>query len=109
MLVRRIFGGYLELGTVAALKEALDQDRIVVPPRVDGAGRATGGKPFSRGHLYKILSNPLYVGSVTHKGRSYDGQHEPIIVPETWTAVQAQLAAQVHARKRKRLSSESAC
>jgi site-specific DNA recombinase len=38
-----------------------------------------GGRPFSRGHLYKILSNPLYVGEIDHKGTRYPGLHEGII------------------------------
>ena len=28
-------------------------------------GRRTGGTPFSRGHLYRILSNPIYAGRIT--------------------------------------------
>jgi hypothetical protein len=24
-----------------------------------------GGKPFSRGHLYKILTNPIYIGQLS--------------------------------------------
>jgi site-specific DNA recombinase len=106
-VIRGIFSSYLGLGTVAALKERLDREAIMIPERVDGGGRTSGGKPFSRGHLYKILSNPIYIGSIAHKGRTYDGQHEAIIAPETWAQVAERLASQVHARKRRRLSSES--
>src|SRR4051812_33580536 len=87
-VVQRIFDAYLDLGKVAVLKPFLDREGIVMPARIDGAGRRTGGKPFSRGHLYKILSNPLYIGSVTHKTRTYEGQHQGIVSLETWTAVQ---------------------
>src|SRR5215217_6936996 len=61
-VVRTIFSRSLALGSVGALKASLDREGILVPERIDGAGRATGGKPFSRGHLYKILSNPIYAG-----------------------------------------------
>jgi hypothetical protein len=51
---------------------------------------------FARGHLYKILSNPLYIGEIEHKGVRYPGQHPPLIDGATWDAVQAQLAANHH-------------
>ena len=56
------------------------------------SGRTVGGQPFSRGHIYKLLGNPLYVGEIAHKGKRYPGQHPAIISAETWEAVQAQLA-----------------
>jgi len=45
-------------------------------------GRAIGGLPFSRGHLYKVLSNPIYVGEIALKGRRHEGQH-PAIADQT--------------------------
>jgi hypothetical protein len=51
---------------------------------------------FARGHLYKILSNPLYIGEIEHRGVRYPGQHPPLIDAATWDAVQAQLAANHH-------------
>src|SRR3954454_5938393 len=56
-------------------------------------GRAVGNLPFARGHLYKILSNPLYLGEIEHKGVRHPGQHPALITQGTWVAVQAQLAA----------------
>ena len=44
---------------------------------------------ISRGHLYKILSNPIYAGRLTHKGHAYEGLHDPIIDRETWDWVQS--------------------
>ena len=51
-----------------------------------------GGKPFSRGALYLILQNRIYLGEIVHKGQSYQGEHPPIIDRPLWEAVQAQLA-----------------
>ena len=51
------------------------------PVRIDGTGRSTGGGPFSRGHIYKILSNPIYVGRIAHKGQVHEGQHQAIVDP----------------------------
>jgi hypothetical protein len=51
-----------------------------------------GGCPFSRGILYKILSNPIYIGKIRHKGTSYPGQHQAIIDQELWEQVQKHMA-----------------
>jgi site-specific DNA recombinase len=77
--IRMIYARYLELGAVSALKVNLDNAGILIPERIDGAGRSCGGKPFSRGHLYQILANPIYVGRLAHKGRVHDGQHAAIV------------------------------
>src|SRR5829696_832577 len=74
-LIRTIFAGYLERGAVSAQQRHMIDAGLCVPERIDGAGRSTGGKPFSRGHLYAILSNPIYVGRLAHKGRVHEGQH----------------------------------
>jgi len=47
---------------------------------------------ISRGHLYKILSNPIYLGRLTHKGQAHDGLHDPVVDQETWDRVQRLLA-----------------
>ena len=60
--------------------------------RTDGTGKTTGGGLISRGHLYKILSNPIYLGRLTHKGQVHDGLHDPIVDQETWDRVQRLLA-----------------
>lgn len=65
----------------------------LTPRREATAGRITGGSPFSRGQIYKLLSNPIFIGEIHHKGQVHDGKHEAIIDPETWLAVQQLLAA----------------
>jgi DNA invertase Pin-like site-specific DNA recombinase len=89
--VRAIFRIYLELGCVRRLKDEVDRQGLRSKPR--SKGRSLGGLPFTRGHLYRILSNPLYIGEIAHKGETYPGQHPGIIARETWEAVQAMLAA----------------
>jgi hypothetical protein len=59
----------------------------------------TGGGSFTRGHLYCLLSNPLYVGDVAHKVVTYPGRHEAIVERETFDAVQRQLAANAASRR----------
>jgi DNA invertase Pin-like site-specific DNA recombinase len=97
--VRHVYRRYVELGSVRALKEALDRDGIVSKSRVDRFERQTGGKPLARGALYLMLQNRIYRGEIVHKEQSYPGQHAAILDEELWDAVQALLAANRVARK----------
>ena len=54
---------------------------------------------MSRGHLYWILSNPIYVERLRHKGQIHDGLHPAIVDPETWDRVQQQLKSQTQTRR----------
>jgi site-specific DNA recombinase len=49
-MVRGLFKRYLEVRSVARLKEILDAEDVRLPIRIDGKGRSTGGGLFSRGH-----------------------------------------------------------
>ncbi len=92
--VRTIFRLYLELGTVRTVKEEADRLGLSTKLRAGKGKRMGGGRPFSRGHIYHLLSNPLYVGRIAHRGEHHEGRHPPIIDLETWDAVRAQLASQ---------------
>lgn len=48
-----------------------------------GGGKQLGGHRFSQGHLYEILTNPVYAGRIRHKGKVHPGQHSAIIDPES--------------------------
>ncbi|MDF2235801.1 recombinase family protein [Albimonas sp. CAU 1670] len=85
--VRRIFRRYLDLGCVRALKADLDAGGIFSKRRANGSG----AKPISRGALYELLRNPVYVGETRHKGERHPGMHDPILDRETWDAVQRAL------------------
>jgi len=91
--VRRIFDLYRKLGCVRRVKEEADRLGLRTKCSTTADGTKRGGKPFSRGHLYGLLSNPIYTGQIAHKGELYPGQHPALIDNETWTAVRNQLAA----------------
>ena len=95
--VRTLFRLYRELGTVRRLKEAADRLGLVTKLR-ESSGRVTGGGSFTRGHLYTLLSNPIYVGEVSHQGTRYPGRHDAIIDRETFEAAQRQLAGNAASR-----------
>jgi site-specific DNA recombinase len=92
-LVRDIFRRYAELGSVRLLQEELEARGIKSKAWTSASGRLRGGKRFSRGALYLLLQNRIYRGEIVHKGQSHPGEHEPIIDPPLWDAVQAQLVS----------------
>jgi site-specific DNA recombinase len=92
-VVGEIFTQYLRRGSVAALKQYLDQKKLRTKVRTSAQGRVFGGKPYSRGGLYKLLNNEVYTGRIAHRGESYSGEHQAILESETWEKVRTLLAA----------------
>ena len=92
-VVRDIFRQYLRLGSVMKLKDYLEQKNIHSKIRTGSGGRKYGGAVYSRGALYQILNNRIYIGRIVHRGQSYVGQHEPIIAQELWNKIAARLEA----------------
>ena len=97
--VRTLFQLYLEHGNVRLVKQAADRLGITTKARKPNNGHRGGGEPFTRGHIYKLLANPIYIGDIVHKGESYPGEHEPIIDRKTWDAVQEQLSRNAIVRR----------
>ncbi|HPQ51596.1 MAG TPA: recombinase family protein, partial [Alphaproteobacteria bacterium] len=91
---RMIFELYLECGCVKRLKQELDRKNIKSRPRVSKRGLNYGGKNFSRGALYNLLKNPVYIGKIKHHDQIHDGMHEAIISDELWCATQDKLQNQ---------------
>src|ERR1019366_5847527 len=104
--VRTISDLFLKLKNVQRFQAELTRLNLTTKPYETPRGRAIGGLSFARGHIYKILSNPLYIGEIEHRGVRYPGQHPPLIDGPTWDAVQAQLAANHH-ENRTRTSAKS--
>jgi site-specific DNA recombinase len=87
--VRTIFELFLKLKNVRQVQAELARVKLTTKPYPISTGRILGGLPFSRGHIYRILSNPLYVGEIAHKDIRHAGQHPRIIDQEIWDAVSA--------------------
>jgi site-specific DNA recombinase len=82
--VRQIFDQYLRLGSVFDLYEHLKGTSVRSKARVGPTGRVAGGAVLSRGTIYHLLSNPLYIGKIAHKGVLHPGMHAAIISDEVW-------------------------
>src|ERR1039458_9063463 len=59
---------------------------------MDLAGlRTKQGRPFSKSHVHRILTNPFYIGINRFDGKEYPGAQEPIISKELFERVQRKL------------------
>jgi site-specific DNA recombinase len=105
-IIRSIFQLYLEEGSVPALLDCLERDGIRTVERLSVKGNLTGGRSFTRGHLYKLLSNPIYIGRIPHKRASHPGMHEAIVDRSTWDKVQSQLADNTQGPRTRRRRAE---
>jgi site-specific DNA recombinase len=91
--VRTLFRLYTELGSVRKVWAEAKRAGIKTPARTTQGGKKTGGKQFFPGNIYQLLSSPIYIGKLPHKGQIFDGNHLPIIDTAQWEAVQAGIAA----------------
>ncbi len=76
--VQMLFEKYLELKSVPKLMQYLKENKI----------KTKTDKYFSKGQLYHLLANKVYIGKITHKDKVYDGEHEAIICDEIFEKVQ---------------------
>jgi hypothetical protein len=83
---------------VRLLKDELNRRGVVSKLRRSGRGAPPRGYPFSRGALYAVLSNPLYIGEVRHRGARHPGQHQAIVERELWDKVQEHLLERARRR-----------
>ncbi len=77
--VRMVFERFVEIGSATVLARELRADGVT----------SKQGKPISKGYLYRILNNRVYIGEAVHKGDSYPGQHKGIIARKLWDKVHA--------------------
>lgn len=77
--VRYIFNQYLEVKSFQALIDDLDSRRIVTKRRSAKVRKFQGGVPFTYGSLAYFLKNRIYIGDISHKGKWFKGEHEPIV------------------------------
>lgn len=88
-LVRQIFQRFIILQSPIRLAEELNQAGHRTK-RITGrrSGRTCGGSLFTRAALYRILTNAIYIGKISHQGKLYNGMHEAIVEEAVWQSVQ---------------------
>ncbi|MBL8582900.1 MAG: recombinase family protein, partial [Rhizobiaceae bacterium] len=97
--VQRLFDRYLDLGSVIAVAQGAQAEGWSTRTlrRRDGSEAVT--RPFGRGNLYHLLSNPIHIGMIRHRDQLHEGEHDAIITQDTFDQAQTLLAAQAPQRK----------
>ena len=73
-LVRRIFDRFAKTGSALLVARELNTAGEVTKRRSCATG-VRGGKPWTKGAVYKVLGNLVYLGEAVHKGAAYPGEH----------------------------------
>ena len=89
--VRLIFRKYLQFRCVSKLKKFLDQNNIRSKMRKNSGGQWRAGSSYSRGALYHLLNNRVYLGEICHREEAFVGQHQAIVSKKLWKSVANQL------------------
>jgi site-specific DNA recombinase len=106
-LVRKIFAGYLRLGSIGGLAASLNGEGLRPKPRPLANGRTLAAACYRVGPLAHLLKNRIYVGDIAYRGEVYQGGHEPILDRALFEAVQAKLSENAVERKTMRSRSPS--
>ena len=96
--VRAIFTLYLEHRGLLPVVEELARRGWCNKQSVTRQGRVRGGRPFTKGSLYQLLTNVTYIGQVRYHKEVHPGEQPAIVDPAIWQEVQALLAHNGQAR-----------
>lgn len=86
-IVHTIFSLYQQTQSVTTVCKQVKSLGFKTKYHRTRAGELTGGNHFTKQSIYKILNNRIYLGEIPHNGKSFPGQHEPIISEELWHQV----------------------
>lgn len=89
--VRHLFDLYDELGCLRKVEERATADGLRSKRVVRTDGSVKGDCPLSRGQIYYLLRNPVYLGKIRHKDKIWDGLHPAIIDKDVWDRVQEKM------------------
>src|SRR6266851_2397903 len=97
--VRAIFALYLEHRGLLPVVEELARRGWCNKQSLTRQGRVRGGRPFTKGSLYQLLTNVTYNGQVRYHQEIHPGEQPAIVDPQVWQDVQALLAHNGHTRR----------
>lgn len=87
-LVRFIYRRFMQLRSVVALVRELAAGGYRTKKRKTRKGEEIPGRPWDKSAVYRLLNNPVYIGLVRHKEKTYPGEQEAIIDKKLWDEVQ---------------------
>ncbi len=96
-IVRRIFDRFAKTGSALTVARELNAAGEVTKRR-SNSDSSRGGKLWTRGAVYKVLANQVYLGEAVHKGVAYPGEHAAIIDQRAWDKAHGVMAEPAHRR-----------
>jgi DNA invertase Pin-like site-specific DNA recombinase len=90
-VIQHIFKRFVELGSSTKLVKELRLDGVTSKAWITQDGNVRNGKLIDKSLIYKLLGNRTYLGELRHKDEWFKGEHQPLIEPSTWNAVQSVL------------------
>jgi len=65
--------------------------------------KKSGGRPFGKTGIYKILTRPFYTGHIVYKGKWYPARHEPMITLSQFERARALLRRDTRSHPKRQL------
>ena len=87
-VIREIFSVYSKIGSARKVAKIMNDKGYRTKSWTSKKGVRHPGTKFNLKGIYRILSNPLYIGKVQHNGNIYDGEQDAIIDMKLWDKVQ---------------------
>lgn len=87
-LIRRMYARYSETESMEAVYRELLGEGVRSKRWKTRAGRMVGGGPITKSSVYHILGNPVYIGRIAHRDKTYPGIHPAIVDQDIWDRAQ---------------------
>lgn len=88
-IVKAIYKSFMETESVSDTVRAMNAVGHKTKSWTSENGKIYTGGVFTKRAILYILQNPVYAGKIVHKGKVYQGKHQPIIKQEIWEKAQA--------------------
>ena len=90
-LVQEMFARFAATPSMSTIVKDLRKRGVTSKSWTTAKGIVRRGNLVTKGLVYKIFSNPVYIGIAAYKGQHYPGEHVGIIDRELWDTVQTHL------------------
>lgn len=93
LIVQELFRLYARLGSLVMVEREAARMGLSSKQRRSRSGRLQGGGALSRGQIHHVLRNPVYLGRIRHKDKTWPGRQPAIVDNDLWERVQDKLTA----------------
>ncbi len=98
--VRAIYQLYLQHRALIPVVQELEHRQWKTKRWTNQKGHDRGGKLFTKGSLFRLLTNIIYIGKINYKSTIYTGEHSRLLETDLWQQVQDTLQHNGRIRER---------